>query len=64
MGIEQGKVYEDENGDKYVLINSGPVDNMRVYLKPDGRMPCPAERQDHFTTCSCGFPHSKCRRLA
>ena len=62
MDIEQGRVYQDERGCKYIMINSGPVQNMRMYLKPDGTVPCPAERQDHFTTCSCGFPHSACKR--
>ena len=64
MDLEQGCVYQDAQGRKYIVMNSGPVQNMRVYLKLDGTVPCPGERQDHFTTCSCGFPHSKCRRLA
>lgn len=57
-------VHTDGQGKQYVLIASGPCQAQRVYLKADGTYPCAGERGDTFTSCSCGFPHSPCRRLA
>ncbi len=62
MGIEQGAVFQDQQGRKYVFINSNPHKGMVVYLKPDGSYPCAGERNDTYTSCNCGFPHKPCSR--